>query len=151
VTISMFRTATPTWPGQGRQVVLVVTGDLRLREWPKVARAITDAEGAGIDRIVIDLRAVRSCDRGALAELVAVRGRRPAAQRCLVDVVGVQVVQFAAVIDREPIGTRGDLRLAIGELQRPWTSVAPIPEPRSPADGRTSDDPVADGSPSPAS
>jgi ABC-type transporter Mla MlaB component len=145
MTVSVFHTATPTWPGQGRQVVLVIAGDLRLREWPKVARAIAEAEGAGIDRIVLDVRAVRSCDRGALVELVGVRGRRATAQRCLVDVVGVRVVQFAAVIDREPIGARRDLRLAIGELQRPWTSLAPIPEPRSPGDGATSDGPAAAG------
>jgi hypothetical protein len=81
---------------------------------------------------------------------VTARGRRPAAQHCLVDVVGVRVVQFAAVIDREPTGARSDLRLAIGELRRPWTSVAPIPGPRSPVDGPTSDDPVAGMSPSPA-
>jgi hypothetical protein len=135
VPISVFHTATPTWPGQGRQVVLVVAGDLRLREWPKVARAIAEAEGSGVDRVVLDLRAVRSCDRDVLVELVGVRGRRPTAQRSLVDVVGVRVAQFAGVIDREPIAGRPGLRLVIGELQRPWTSVAPIPEPRSPADG----------------
>ena len=145
MTISVFRTATPTWPGQGRQIVLVVTGDLRLREWPKVAKAVAEAEGTGVDRIVLDLRAVRSCDRGALVELVGVRGRRPTAQRCLVDVVGVRPEQFTAVIDREPIGARRDMRLVIGELARPWTSVAPVPEPRSPADDPTSDEPAAAG------
>jgi hypothetical protein len=146
VTISVFRTATPTWPGQGRQIVLVVTGDLRVRLWSKIAAAIADAEGAGVDRIVLDLRAVRSCDRGALAELVAVRGRRPTGQRCLVDVVGVRPEQFGDVVEREPIGGRRDLRVVIGELQRPWTSVAPIPEPRRAADAS-----VPDGSRSPAS
>jgi hypothetical protein len=154
VTISVFRTATPTWPGQGRQIVLVVAGDLRLREWAKVATAIADAEGTGVDRIVLDLRAVRSCDRGALLQLVDARGRRPTAQRCLVDVVGVRSAQFDGILDREPIGGRRDLRAVIGELQRPGTSVPPIPTPRPPADAPTAlarDVPVADGSPSPAS
>ena len=145
MTISVFRTATPTWPGQGRQIVLVVTGDLRVRLWAKVAAAIADAEGTGADRIVLDVRAVRSCDRGALVELVAVRGRRRTAQRCLVDVVGVRPEQFGDVVEREPIGRRRELRVAIGELQRPWTSVAPIPEPRPAADA-----PLPDGSRSPA-
>lgn len=151
MTISVFRTATPTWPGQGRQIVLVVAGDLRAREWSTLARAIAEAEGTGVDRIVLDLQAVRSCDRQALVELAAVRGRRPTAQRCLVDVVGVRTVQFADVVDREPIGTRNDLRGVIGELARPWTSVAPsitaapVLAPRSPVDR-----PVSDGSRSPA-
>lgn len=153
VTISVFRTATPTWPGQGRQIVLVLTGDLRVREWSKVARAIAEAEGTGVDRIMLDLRAVRSCDREALGELVAVRGRRATAQRCLVDVVGVRAVQFADAVDREPSGQRRDLRGVIGELQRPWTSVAPsmVPVPRAPGDGpaRHRDAPVPDGSRSP--
>jgi len=153
VTISVFRTATPTWPGQGRQVVLVVTGDLRARDWAKVASAIAEAEGTGVDRIVLDVRAVRSCDRGAMVELVAARGRRPTAQRCLVDVVGVRPAQFVDVVAREPIGGRRDLRVALGELQRPWTSVAPIPEPRRPTGEPTAlahDAPVPDGSGSPA-
>ena len=100
MTISVFRTATPTWPGQGRQIVLVVAGDLRAREWSTLARAIAEAEGTGGDRIVLDRQAVRTCDWQALAELVAVRGRRPTAQRCLVDVVGVRAAQFAALVDR---------------------------------------------------
>jgi ABC-type transporter Mla MlaB component len=165
VTISVFRTATPTWPGQGRQIVLVLAGDLRVRDWSKIARAIAEAENTGVDRIVLDLRAVRSCDREALGELVAVRGRRATAQRCLVDVVGVRAVQFADAVDREPSGQRRDLRGVIGELRRPWTSVAPsmvpaaVPLPRSPADGPVPDEPaaarhrdsaVSDGSRSPA-
>jgi ABC-type transporter Mla MlaB component len=145
VTISVFRTATPTWPGQGRQIVLVVAGDLRGREWVKVASAIAEAESSGVDRVVLDVRAVRSCDRGALVELVSVRGRRPTAQRCLVDVVGVRPEQFDAVVEREPIGGRRELRVALGELQRPWTSVAPVPEPRPAADAA-----VPDSSRSPA-
>lgn len=144
MTISVFRTGTPTWPGQGSQIVLVVAGDLRLREWSTIARAIAEAEGTGVDRIVLDVRAVRSCDRGALLELVAARGHRPTAQRCLVDVVGVRVAQLAEVIDREPIGRRRDLRGVIAELQRPSTTVAPIPAPRSPAEASS---PAASRSP----
>jgi ABC-type transporter Mla MlaB component len=146
VSISVFRTTTPTWPGQGRQIVLVVAGDLRVREWAKVAAAVAEAESTGVDRVVLDVRAVRSCDRGALVELVSVRGRRPTAQRCLVDVVGVRPEQFDAVVEREPIGGRRELRVAIGELARPWTSVAPIPEPRPAADAA-----VPNGSRTPAS
>ena len=64
--------------------------------------------------------------------------RRPTAQRCLVDVLGIRMEQFAAVVDREPTGGRRDLRLVIGEaaaavdlgrtdprttITRPWSEV----------------------------
>jgi hypothetical protein len=59
------------------------------------------------------------CDREALFELVAVRGRWPSRQGCVVDVVGVRRVQFLDVLVQEPVRQLHDLQVVIGELCRP--------------------------------
>jgi hypothetical protein len=119
VTFTVSRTSVPSWPGQGNQIVLVVAGHLTGWGWPKVAGLIAEAEDSGVDRIVLDLRAVTSCDREALFELVTVRGRWPSRQSCVVDVVGVRRVQFLDVLAQESVQQLPDLQVVIGELCRP--------------------------------
>ncbi|GAA4883883.1 hypothetical protein [Actinomycetospora straminea] len=136
MTISVCSTATPSWPGGGRQAVLVVSGDLYGWEWPKIAGAIAEAEATGVALIVLDIRAVRSCDREALFELVAVRGRWPTPEGCPVDVVGVRAAQFLDAMAHEPITQLHDLQVVIGELRRPRVSPpTTVSESEQPRDG----------------
>ena len=139
MTFTVSRTTAPTWPGEGRQAVLVVAGDLTGWAWPKLAEILAETEDDGVERIVLDIRAVSSCDREALFELVKVRGRWPSRQSCVVDVVGVRRVQFLDVLAQEPLRHLPDLQMVIGELCRP--SVPPpigdhaAPSPRRGDDG----------------
>jgi hypothetical protein len=89
----------------------VVAGDLTGWAWPKLAALIAETEDSGVDLIMLDLRAVGSCDREALFELVTVRGRWPSRQNCVVDVVGVRRVQFLDVLAQEPLRQLHDLHV----------------------------------------
>ena len=84
-----------------------------------MAGQIAEAEDSGVDRIVLDLRAVGSCDREALFELVTVRGRWPSRTSCVVDVVGARKVQFLGVLAQESLRQLHDLQVVIGDLCRP--------------------------------
>ena len=70
-------------------------------------------------RIVLDLRAVGSCDREALFELITVRGCWPSRTSCVVDVVGARKVQFLGVLAQESLRQLHDLQVVIGDLCRP--------------------------------
>ena len=127
MTFTVSRTPVLAWPGQGNQIVLVIAGHLTGWGWSKVAGLIAEAEAepdSGVDRIVLDLRAVMSCDREALFELVTVRGRWPSRQSCVVDVVGGRRVQFLDVLAQEPVRQLHDLQVVIGELCRPQVDPA---------------------------
>jgi hypothetical protein len=84
-----------------------------------IAEAEAEAEDGGVDRIVLDLRAVGSCDREALFELLTVRGCWPSRQSCVVDIVGARRVQFLHVLAQEPLRQRHDLQVIICDLYRP--------------------------------
>jgi hypothetical protein len=134
VTFTVSRTSVPAWPGQGNKIVLVIAGDLTGWGWPKVAGLIAETEDSGVDRIVLDLRAVGSCDREALFELLTVRGRWPSRRSCVVDVVGARRVQFVHVLAQEPLQQRHDLQVVINDLCRPQVVPAidsnPVPSKR---------------------
>jgi hypothetical protein len=131
VTVTVSATDVPTWYGQGRERVLVVAGALTGNEVAALSVLVARAEEIGVDRIVLDVGAVKSCDRDALLALVAGRGRRPGRQTCVVDVVGVRRAQFLDAIAREPRPGRPELEAAIDELRRPQI-VPPLPFPRAP-------------------
>ena len=133
MTFTVSRTSSPGWRGPGRSAVLVVAGDLVGRAWPRLAGLIADTQAGGVDRIVLDLRAVASCDREAAFALATVRGRWPSRLSCVVDVVGVGKVQFLDVLAQEPHRPLPDLQAIIGELRRPLV-VSPIGDHVVPAD-----------------
>ena len=119
MTFTVTATSTPTWYGHGRQTVVVAGGVLTGAWWPTLSGLIAQTEATGVDRIVLDLRAVSSCDRGALLALVAIRGRRPSRHPCVVDVVGVRTGQFVAALAEEPVRGLHALHALIDELRRP--------------------------------
>src|SRR4051812_15423500 len=112
-------TPIPTWYGHGRRSVLVASGKLTSREWPHLSRLTATTVDTGVDRVVLDVWAVVSCDREALLALSAVRGRWPTRPSCVVDVVGVRRAQFAEALAREPVAGVHALEAVIDELRRP--------------------------------
>jgi hypothetical protein len=126
VTLTVSPTDIPTWSGHGRRSVLVVSGKLTGRDWPKLSRITATTVDTGVDRIVLDVWAVVSCDRVALLALAAVRGRHPARPACVVDVVGIRRAQFVEALAREPQAGRPALEAVIAELRRP-PIVPPLP------------------------
>jgi hypothetical protein len=134
MTFTVSRTSSPSWPGQGRCAVLVVAGDLAGWAWPKLAGVIAETQAGGVDRIVLDLGAVASCDREAAFELATVRGRWPSRLSCVVDVVGVRKVQFLDMLAPEAHRPLPDLQAVISELRRPPV-VSPIGDHLVPSDG----------------
>ena len=102
MTISVSSTATANPTGPGLVILLEVSGDLYGWQWPKVASIVVENDGASVDRIVLDVSGLRSCEREALVELVAIRGRPPASRRSAVDVVGIPLGQFADALGHGP-------------------------------------------------
>jgi hypothetical protein len=126
VTVSVSATDVPTWYGHGHERVLVVSGELTGADFSALSTLVARAEDTGVTRVVLDVGAVRSCDRDGLLALVASRGRRSGRRTCVVDVVGVRRAQFLDAIAREPRMGVHQLEAAIDELRRPLI-VAPLP------------------------
>jgi hypothetical protein len=139
-TFTVRRTSTPRWAGeQGRKTIFVVGGVVHGAAIPSL-RAWAEAEALdGVNRVVLDVRAVVSCDRDGLVGLSRLRGRLESHPECVVDVVGARWTQFADVLGREGREGLAALQSVIRELGRPImidpyrsSVVASVPTPRSP-------------------
>jgi hypothetical protein len=143
------RTSTPRWAGeQGRKTIFVLGGAVGGAAIPSL-RTRAEAEALdGVNRVVLDVRAVVSCDRDGLVGLARLRGRLESHPECVVDVVGARWTQFVDVLNAEGREGLAALQAAIRELRRPLmidpyrarahrapgsSVVAAVPTPRTPA------------------
>src|SRR4051812_46565987 len=94
--ITNARTSSTRWGGEHpRKTIFVVGGSVDGAAIPSLwERAAAEAR-AGATRVVMDIRAVVSCDRGAILGLARLRGRLDTDPECVVDVVGARWTQFA--------------------------------------------------------
>lgn len=148
--ITVSRTSSSRWVGEHhRKTIFVLGGAVDGTAIPAL-RARTESEArAGSTRVVLDIRAVVSCDRAGLLGLARLRGRLDAQPECVVDVVGARWPQFVDVLAREAVEGLDTLQGMIRELRRPLMIdpyrtpvVAPsVPAPRSatPAETRGAD------------
>jgi len=138
--ITVTRTSSSRWVGEHhRKTIFVIGGAVDGAAVPSLrARAESEAR-EGSTRVVLDIRAIVSCDRAGLLGLARLRGRLEAHPDCVVDVVGARWPQFADILAREAAEGTETLRGAVRELRRPLMidphrvpAVAPaVPAPRT--------------------
>lgn len=138
--ITVSRTSSSRWVGEHhRKTIFVLGGSVDGAAIPALrARAESEAR-EGSTRVVLDIRAIVSCDRAGLLGLVRLRGRLEAHPDCVVDVVGARLPQFADILAREAAEGADMLRGTVRELRRPLmidphrvpVVAPPVPAPRT--------------------
>lgn len=148
--ITVTRTSSSRWVGEHhRKTIFVLGGAVDGAAIPALrARAESEAR-EGSTRVILDIRAIVSCDRAGLLGLVRLRGRLEAHPECVVDVVGARGLQFADILVREAAEGVATLQGTVRELRRPLmidphrvpVVAPPIPAPRTglPTGTRTAD------------
>ena len=119
---TVHRTSTPRWAGEhGRKTIFVLGGAVDGAAIVSL-RDRAEAEALdGVDRVVLDVRAVVACDREGLVGLSRLRGRSGSHPDCVVDVVGARWAQFVDALGREGHEGLDGLQTVIRELRRPLT------------------------------
>jgi hypothetical protein len=140
--ITVTRTSSSRWVGEHhRKTIFVLGGAVDGAAIPSLrARAESEAR-EGSTRVVLDIRAIVSCDRAGLLGLVRLRGRLEAQPDCVVDVVGARWPQFADILAREAAEGADTLQGTVRELRRPLmidphrvpVVAPPVPAPRTAA------------------
>jgi len=148
--ITVTRTSSSRWVGEHRRKTIFVLGGAVDGAAIPSLRSRAESEAAeGSTRVVLDVRAIVSCDRAGLLGLARLRGRLDAYPECVVDVVGARWPQFVDVLAREAVEGVDTLQGMIRELRRPLmidpyrmrheagaeapVAAPPVPAPRVPS------------------
>jgi hypothetical protein len=118
--ITVSRTSSSRWVGEHhRKTIFVLGGAVDGAAIPSLRTRAESEAREGSTRVVLDIRAIVSCDRAGLLGLVRLRGRLEAHPDCVVDVVGARWPQFADILAREAAEGADMLQGTVRELRRP--------------------------------
>jgi len=124
--ITLATTATTTWAGTGRRVVVVVGGELNGSNLLDLGVVIRRAVADGAHRVVVDVSALVRGDHAALLGLAELRGEVPGWPGCMVDVTGLGWASFRVALLKQSPEDFQRLQTVFRELDRP-ASVVSLP------------------------